>query len=117
MKPITIPAVLYMSLRTGQLVERPLMAGWTSGDLQQWESEHAAFPRLPSGVASVEALVEEAIRGALEDAGDMLLESASYMDGVFEGASRKLLRENGDLVKGMVDECIDSFSKRHGVRS
>lgn len=55
MKAPNIPAVLYMSLRTGLLVERPSHEGWTSGDVRMWEHEHARFdgPEIVLGLLEV----------------------------------------------------------------
>lgn len=57
---MTIPAVLYMSLRTGLLVERPSHEGWTRGDVQQWEADHERF----AGTDEVDAAIDEAIEEA-----------------------------------------------------
>lgn len=82
---MTIPAVLYMSLRTGLLVERPSHEGWTSGDVQQWEADHERF----AGQDEVDAAIDEAI----EEAGkELRAENANLLSQVDQ-----LMRENESL--------------------
>lgn len=114
MRAPTIPAVLYMSLRTGQLVERPSHEGWTPGDVRMWEDEHATFPRLPPGLVSIDALVKDAICAALDGAAAALRDSADNMSSLHEGASKSLLHEAGGLVEDLADDCFKDFKKRGG---
>lgn len=93
MKPV-IPAVLYMSLRTGQLVERPSHEGWTLGDVRQWEDQHVAF-RPPH---AQRAATREAVEKALVAAALVCRGTRDCMDPRNEGSSRELLETMADAI-------------------
>ena len=88
-----IPDVLYLSLRTGLLVERPSMGGWTNGDRLQWESEHALFfgqgrvnaERRCAAHDALVALAERLARGPKAGALDMF---AGITRAAFETCAR-----------------------------
>lgn len=38
-----LPKELYLSLQTGEIAKVPSFEGWTTGDVQQWKSEHQRY--------------------------------------------------------------------------
>lgn len=111
MKPVTIPTVFYMSLRTGQLVERPSHEGWTSGDVCMWESEHARF----DGSEIVLGLLEVARAQGAQQASRVAAETISELKG-------QLLQANGanrlasvDFVQQRQRAALEDEARRLGL--
>lgn len=114
MKPVTIPAVLHMSLRTGQLVERPSLDKWTEGDIEQWDSEHECFVRERDAKDAAEYAREHHV-GVIEEQARMIAELEAKLAVAREGA-QQASRRAGETISELKGQLLQ-VSARDVTRS